>query len=265
MGLAAVRALARAGGSPASAYPRTPRRGRPRRPRVGGRHAVHHVGRQARLRAAATVLERVPRAQRQDVRAPGRRAGRVVLLPGREQRAGRPRGKGRFPPALLQGPHEPPAAGPHPLLLFQPRQPPGGARRVRGRLDGRRGVGRGPPGLAGFFPDRTVLPLLRPRGRGLPRADLPQALAPARRASVVLPLDDGRGPGAALAGRTAAAAPAGRVLEGESLAQEEGRVATHTRRSTLGTRIRVGVAPRRTRTARVAARLPGTARSRAIL
>jgi hypothetical protein len=79
-------------------------------------------------------------------------------------------------------------------------------------------------GFAKVLPDRAVLPLLRPRRQALSGTDFPQALAPARGAHAVVPLDDDRVAGAAVTGGRAAAPPARRALEGKSLAQNQGTI-----------------------------------------
>jgi hypothetical protein len=137
----------------------------------------------------------------------------------------RSRGTGCLSSAVLQRSHEPRATGPHHLLLFQARPPPRGPSRVRSRLDGRREVAPVRAGFAGVLPDRAVLSLFRPRRQALPSTDLARALALARGAPVVVPFDDDRSSRAAVAGRWAAAAPAGRAPEGKGLAQDQGQIA----------------------------------------
>src|SRR5215217_8259896 len=172
LGLAPVYALARAGGFATSADTRALGRRHLRRPRVGRHHTVHYVGRQAGVYATAAVLERGPRAERQDVRPPRRRAGGLVLFLGREQRGRRPRGTGCLSSAVLQRSHEPRAAGAHHLLRVQARPPARGNRRVRSRVDGRPEAAPMPAGFSRVLPDRAVLSVLGPRRPALPGTDL---------------------------------------------------------------------------------------------
>ena len=179
MGRTAVYALARAGRVAPSVDPGTFGHRHPRRCRLDRHHPFRHVGCQAGIRACITSFERIPRAERQDVRAPRRCARGVVLFVGRGQHDRRTGGPIGLPPALLQGSHEPRAAGSDHLLRVEAHRPSCGSRRVRGRLEGGREVGGSSAGFTRFLPDRAVLSLFCSWRQALSCQDLAPSLAPA--------------------------------------------------------------------------------------
>ena len=117
---------------------RSPWSSTPRRSCVDRHHAFHHLGRETGVPTTDPLFERVPRAERADVRAPGWGPRNMVLLFGRFQRGRRPGGAVDLPPTLLPRAHEPRTAKSHPTLYFEADSPSCCPRRIRRRLDGRR-------------------------------------------------------------------------------------------------------------------------------